>query len=267
MSLLQNKKPLKKGRGQGILARIPNKVIGSQKSASNQSPSLGNKDVEDAKPSNYIDASNNNIQKSNSNEKKEVVLSGSIDSQNPVNSHNTNSKSANLIAKYNYKANIGRPGGFDELSLKQSENLTLIRKGHQETNNMLWWEVRNEGGEQGFVPANYCMVLEEKLTALPWLETKRIQDEKEEQKRLATVEVEKKNRGNIGFGAPENYTAPVKQYISAYSVGETPQNSAMAKKEYYCDICDKNLNGPTPYKMHMSSKAHREEVEYQNSKN
>ena len=53
--------------------------------------------------------------------------------------------------------------------------------------------------------------------------------------------------------------------ITAYEKtgGQTAANARMAAKEFYCEICDKNLNGPQPYKMHMSSKAHREEMEYQ----
>jgi len=65
-----------------------------------------------------------------------------------------------LLAKYNYKAQPGEPGGFPELSIKQGEKLTLICKGHTKSNNPHWWEVRNERGEQGFVPGKYVMELE-----------------------------------------------------------------------------------------------------------
>lgn len=34
--------------------------------------------------------------------------------------------------------------------------------------------------------------------------------------------------------------------------------------EYYCDICDKGFNGPKPYRAHMMSRAHKEEVEIRN---
>jgi len=63
----------------------------------------------------------------------------------------------NLLAKYNYKANLGQPGGFSELSLKQGEKLTLVCKGHAQTNNPFWWEVRNDRGEQGFVPGTFVL--------------------------------------------------------------------------------------------------------------
>lgn len=36
----------------------------------------------------------------------------------------------------------------------------------------------------------------------------------------------------------------------------------MEAKKYYCEVCDKQLNGPQPYKAHMYSKAHKEAVEY-----
>ena len=62
------------------------------------------------------------------------------------------------MAKYNYKAKADRPGGFDELTIVQGEKLTLLQKGHIETNNNLWWEVRNDNGEIGFAPHNYLQV-------------------------------------------------------------------------------------------------------------
>ncbi len=31
--------------------------------------------------------------------------------------------------------------------------------------------------------------------------------------------------------------------------------------DWYCDVCEKQLNGPKPYGAHMASKAHKEEVE------
>ena len=31
-------------------------------------------------------------------------------------------------------------------------------------------------------------------------------------------------------------------------------------KQFYCEVCDKQLNGPKPYAAHMSSKAHKEEL-------
>jgi len=66
----------------------------------------------------------------------------------------------NVMAKYNYQAQPGQPGGFPELSLKQGEKVMLICKGHKKTQNPHWWQVRNENGEQGFVPGKYCVDIE-----------------------------------------------------------------------------------------------------------
>ena len=44
----------------------------------------------------------------------------------------------------------------------------------------------------------------------------------------------------------------------AYGGTTTGPNSQ--PKQYYCEICDKQLNGPKPYQAHMVSKAHKEEV-------
>lgn len=165
-----------------------------------------------------------------------------------------------LLAKYNYAAKPDQPGGFAELSITQGEKLILIQRGHLETNNPLWWKVRNEKGEVGYAPHNYCLVLEQKLSALPWLENKRLAEEKEQKE----MEKQQPARGNSTFGKPDG-PPKVKAYQSAYTERK-PSNPSEASRQYYCEICDKSLNGPQPYKMHMSSKMHREEVEYQNSK-
>ena len=49
-------------------------------------------------------------------------------------------------------------------------------------------------------------------------------------------------------------------YFTAYAGNNTNQNNS-TENNYYCDVCDKKLNGPIPYKMHLNSKAHKEEVE------
>ena len=54
--------------------------------------------------------------------------------------------------------------------------------------------------------------------------------------------------------------AAAKPYQSAYN-----RDQAADSKKYYCEICDKTLNGPKPYSSHMNSKAHREEEEYAKS--
>lgn len=64
-------------------------------------------------------------------------------------------KPVQLLAKYNYKANPDRPGGFDELSITQGEKLEFCRK---HPTNPHWWEARNTKGVVGFVPAIYMMV-------------------------------------------------------------------------------------------------------------
>ena len=46
-------------------------------------------------------------------------------------------------------------------------------------------------------------------------------------------------------------------YFTAYG-NNTKTNSS--SENFYCDVCDKKLNGPIPYKMHLNSKAHKEEV-------
>ena len=86
---------------------------------------------------------------------------------------------------------------------------------------------------------------------------------------MAEAKADMEQRKDIGFGMPTGYKPPIKQYVSSYGRENLPaaRNTAEANKEFYCELCDKNLNGPQPYKMHMSSKAHREEVEYQKYKN
>ncbi|XP_020626067.1 high osmolarity signaling protein SHO1-like [Orbicella faveolata] len=79
-------------------------------------------------------------------------------------------KPVRLLAKYSYKANPSKPGGFDELTVTQGEKLELCRA---HPSNPHWWEARNENGDIGFVPATYMMVLEEKISTLPWLANKK----------------------------------------------------------------------------------------------
>ena len=64
-------------------------------------------------------------------------------------------KPVRLLAKYSYKSNPSKPGGFDELTITQGEKLELCRA---HPSNPHWWEARNENGEVGFVPATYMMV-------------------------------------------------------------------------------------------------------------
>ena len=54
-------------------------------------------------------------------------------------------------------------------------------------------------------------------------------------------------------GFPGTY----KPYKSSYNHGQEDMPN-----KYYCDICEKQLNGPKPYGAHMVSKAHKEMEEY-----
>jgi len=49
-----------------------------------------------------------------------------------------------------------------------------------------------------------------------------------------------------------------KPYKSAYDKEST---TPAANNQYFCEVCQKQLNGPQPYSAHMNSKAHFEEVE------
>ena len=58
------------------------------------------------------------------------------------------------------------------------------------------------------------------------------------------------------------FSAEWKPYKSAYGPKETETTSSSGNDEqYYCKICEKQLNGPIPYNMHLKSKAHKEELE------
>lgn len=139
-----------------------------------------------------------------------------------------------LIAKYNYTANASSPLGVNaELSLRQLDKMVMIGPHPQQ---QFWWMVELDGGQRGYVPANYVMPFEDKVTSLPWLANKPVE----------TV-------------LPPVSNAPYKPYKSAYD--KSAPSSSTVKPEYFCDVCQKQLNGPQPYSAHMSSKAHREEVE------
>ncbi|EDO45784.1 predicted protein [Nematostella vectensis] len=158
------------------------------------------------------------------------------------------SKPVQLLAKYNYKANPNRPGGFDEMSLTAGEKLEFIAT---HSVNPYWWEAkREESGEVAFVPASYIMVLESKLETLPWLEDMKAAKEKRKE------EMEETNSGIFGNAPPPLF----KPYVSAYSRTHDSTAPESARK-FYCEVCDKTLNGPKPYQAHMVSRAHRDEVE------
>ncbi|XP_031555161.1 uncharacterized protein LOC116292061 [Actinia tenebrosa] len=151
-----------------------------------------------------------------------------------------------LIAKYNYEANKANPGGFEEMSITAGERLTFVASHPV---NPYWWEALKETGEIAFIPATYVMILEEKVTSLPWLEERKAEKEKVEQEKIASR--------STGFGAPEKTV--FKPYSSAYTNPE--KDSSNNKPEYFCELCNKQLNGPKPYEAHIVSKAHKDEVE------
>ena len=121
-----------------------------------------------------------------------------------------------------------------------------------------WWEVKNEDGVTGFVPASYVMVRETASASLPWLGQQVLQQAEEERKeRAVRLNQVKLAAGGKGFGpAPREDHS----YNQAKSVGKALSTSG---KQNYCDICKREFNGPIPYKVHMASKGHREEVEAQ----
>ncbi len=60
-----------------------------------------------------------------------------------------------VLAKYTYTANPERPGGFDELGMKQGEKLYFH---FQHKSNPHWLFAENMNGVTGYVPASYIMV-------------------------------------------------------------------------------------------------------------
>ena len=104
----------------------------------------------------------------------------------------------------------------------------------------LWALVRNNNGEEGYVPFSYLFDLDTPVSSLPWLDQKKADQE---------AEIE-----SIPNPAPTSY----KPYVSAYNRAEA---KSQEKERYYCDICNKEFNGPLPLQSHLTSKAHKEEVE------
>ncbi|VDI51801.1 Hypothetical predicted protein, partial [Mytilus galloprovincialis] len=142
----------------------------------------------------------------------------------------------NLVVKYSYKANADSPLGEPELTVTQKDTAVFISY-HQYNN--LWSKIRSSDGRVGYVPTSYVMAVEEEVTALPWL--KKPEPVKQEE---------------VQF----------KPYKSAYAKNGPAETDAEKEdnlKKYYCDVCQKQLNGPQPFIAHMNSKAHKEEVEAQ----
>ncbi|XP_052819724.1 uncharacterized protein LOC128245569 [Mya arenaria] len=135
-----------------------------------------------------------------------------------------------LMMKYNYQGNADSPLG-KELTVACKTPVKYVSR-HDEH----WINVRTQEGDEGYVPFSYVMVDPEQLNSLPWLEGKK----------EALVQQE---------------AAEFKPYRSAYAPKGNENSSAQDASQYYCSICEKQLNGPIPYKVHLNSKAHKEEVE------
>lgn len=153
-----------------------------------------------------------------------------------------------LLAKYSYQAKPDQPGGFPEMTVKQGQKVQFLEVHPEQS---LWWHVREQnGGNTGYVPASYMLILDDKPSSLPWLENKRLEEKKKEQSQP---------KNGMFANTP---VIPWKPYVSAYSGGSTTAGPGQVK-QYYCEVCDKQLNGPKPYQAHMVSKAHKNELEAQ----
>ena len=76
--------------------------------------------------------------------------------------------------------------------------LELLR---EHPDNEHWWEVKNEEGQQGFVPSSYVIIKEEQV--LPWLQPSALKSEEEERKiRVQRLAQEKAAMEGKGFGPP-----------------------------------------------------------------
>ena len=58
-----------------------------------------------------------------------------------------------LLAKYNYKVNPSSPLDGPELPLTMCDKQKFVSEYDEH-----WWMVRNQNGEEGYVPAKYMMV-------------------------------------------------------------------------------------------------------------
>lgn len=166
---------------------------------------------------------------------------------------------AKLLAKFSYQANVEQPGGFVEMSMKAQDTIFYLETHPAQP---LWWKVRGSDSTIGYVPAKYCMLVEEKVDSLPWLEKKKKKDKEDKEREMKNMQIKTEQLSlggeQRGFGAPLDCKPTHKAYIPSYSSSISESNSSAKKSEYYCELCDKELNGPTPYRMHMKSKNHRE---------
>lgn len=147
------------------------------------------------------------------------------------------------VVKYSYKANSSSPLGDDELTAVQGERVEFLDAHPNDAYASTWCRVRNEAGEAGYMPSSYLYALDQPITTLPWLESN-VPEEKET---------------SVVATSP---TATAKPYVSAYN-REAGAGTKEKSEEFYCDVCEREFNGPNPYRAHMSGKAHREQVEIQ----
>ncbi|XP_060551572.1 epidermal growth factor receptor kinase substrate 8-like [Ruditapes philippinarum] len=142
--------------------------------------------------------------------------------------------SQKLMMKYKYDGNAASPLG-KELSVKQKDVVEFVRR-HDEH----WIKVRNEQGEEGFVPDSYVTVQLDAVSSLPWLDQKNLEEKVKQE------------------------SAEYKPYKSAYAPkASEKEDNTEDLSNYYCKVCDRQFNGPIPFNAHNNSKAHKEEVENQ----
>lgn len=148
---------------------------------------------------------------------------------------------------------VGTSGCYNSVG----QEVVLI---NEHPSNEHWWEVRNEDGMTGFVPASYVMVRETPSASLPWLGQQVLQQAEEERKeRAVRLSQVKLVSGGKGFGP-----APREEPLNNQTKSGGKARSTSGKVNY-CDICKREFNGPIPYKVHLASKGHREEAEAQES--
>lgn len=157
-----------------------------------------------------------------------------------------------LLAMFDYEAKTDSPGGFKELSLTKGQMLTFLGEHNEH-----WWMARDSEGVEGCVPSSY-VILKNNNTTLPWLEHSALLMKEEERKERVKRQMQlKQSESGNGFPPPPLQPKFVKPYVSAYNREAEVKGGP---SEYFCEVCNKHLNGPKPYQAHLASKAHKEEV-------
>jgi hypothetical protein len=144
------------------------------------------------------------------------------------------------------------------LYIRVGEQLVYIR---EHPDNEHWWEATNSEGHSGYVPSSYVILKDDQ--SLPWLEQKALMEREKERKERALRHVQQQEMTEgKGFGPPPKQTDKPYTYVSAYNRQPASSTSSSGTvTSYYCDVCEKSFNGPKPYKAHMLSKAHKEELQ------